>query len=105
MILQEINGFDVKMIAVFICVGYSSFFTNIQLLGTDRMKQIAQKPNYGFSQQELELAQGELKVALALANYSSAAYSRGNLKHALDARSKAQSLCMRATARLTADSR
>jgi len=28
------------------------------------MKQTVQKPNYGFNQQELELAQGELKVAL-----------------------------------------
>jgi hypothetical protein len=67
------------------------------------MKQTAQKPNYGFNQQELELAQGELKVALVFADYSSAAYSRGNLKHALDARSKALSLCIRASARLTAE--
>jgi len=66
------------------------------------MKQTVQKPNYGFNQQELELAQGELKVALIFADYSSAAYSRGKLKHAIDARSKAKSLCMRATARLTA---
>jgi hypothetical protein len=60
----------------------------------------AQEVDYGFNPQELELAQDELKKALMLANYSSAAYSRGKLKHAMDAKSKAQSLCMRATARL-----
>lgn len=67
------------------------------------MTQRRQKPNYGFNQEELEVAQGELKAALIFADYSAAAYSRGNLKHALDARSKVKSLCMRATARLTAE--
>ena len=66
------------------------------------LTQRRQKPNYGFSQEELEVAQGELKAALIFADYSAAAYSRGNLKHALDA-SKVKSLCMRATARLTAE--
>ena len=67
------------------------------------MKQTAHKLNFGFNQQELELAQDDLRVALAFADYSSTAYSRGNLKQAVDARSKARSLCMRATARLTAE--
>jgi len=66
------------------------------------MTQTGQKPDYGFNSQELELAQGELKVALMFADYSSSAYSRGKLKQAIDARSKARSLCMRATARLNA---
>jgi len=66
------------------------------------MASTAQKPNFGFNEQELELAQGELETALTFADYSSAAYSRGDLKHALDARFKARALCMRATARLTA---
>jgi len=60
----------------------------------------AQELDYGFNPQELELAQDELKVALMLADYSSAAFSRGKLKRAIDAKSKAQSLCVRATARL-----
>ena len=66
------------------------------------MTRTAQEPNVGFNRDELELAEGELKIALMFADYSSAAYSRGNLKHAIDARSKARSLSARATARLTA---
>ncbi|MBZ5591955.1 MAG: hypothetical protein LAP39_06945 [Acidobacteriia bacterium] len=65
------------------------------------MTQTAHETDYGFNPQDLELAQGELTMALVFADYSSAAYLRGNLKHAMDARSKAQTLCMRATARLT----
>jgi hypothetical protein len=65
------------------------------------MTQTAQEPDYGFNPQEVELAQGELKVALMFADYSSASFSRGELQHAIDARFKARSLCMRATARLT----
>lgn len=65
------------------------------------MTQTVQETDYGFNPQELELAQSELKVALMFADYSSAAFSRGSLKHAIDAKSKAQSLCVRATARLT----
>jgi len=38
----------------------------------------------------LELAESELKVALLLANFSSAAYSTGRLHHATDARCKAE---------------
>jgi hypothetical protein len=67
------------------------------------MIQTARRPNDGFNQQDLALAQDELKVALIFADYSSAAYSRGKLKHAFDARCKAQLLCMRATARLTTE--
>ncbi len=67
------------------------------------MTQTGQKPDYGFNSQELELAQGELKVALMFADYSSASYSRGELKHAIDARSKARSLCMRASALLNVE--
>ena len=67
------------------------------------LTQRRQKPNYGFNQEDLELAQGELKGALIFADYSSAAYSRGNLKHAIDGRSKAKFLCARATARLTTE--
>jgi hypothetical protein len=67
------------------------------------MRQTRQKPNYGFNQEDLELAPGELKVALIFADYSSAAYSRGKLKHAIDARCKAKSLCMRVAARLTTE--
>jgi hypothetical protein len=66
------------------------------------MTQTAQEPDYGFNPQEVELAQGELKVALMFADYSSASYSRGELQHAVDAKFKARSLCMRATARLAA---
>jgi len=61
------------------------------------------KPKYGFNQEDLEFAQDELKVALIFADYSSAAYSWGSLKQAIDARCKAKFLCMRATARLTAE--
>ena len=67
------------------------------------MTQTARKPNYGFDQEELDLAQGELKVALIFADYSSSAYSRGKLKHAIDARCKAKLLCARVTARLTTE--
>jgi len=67
------------------------------------MTQTAPKPDYGFNHEDLALAQDQLKVALIFADYSSAAYSRGNLKHAFDARCKAQLLCMRATARLTTE--
>jgi hypothetical protein len=66
------------------------------------MTQTAQEPDYGFNPQEVELAQGELKVALMFADYSSASYSRGELQHAIDARFKARFLSARATARLTA---
>jgi len=66
------------------------------------MTQTTEKPDYGFNAQEVELAQGELKVALMFADYSTASFSRGELQHAIDARFKARSLCMRATARLTA---
>lgn len=66
------------------------------------MTQTAQEPDYGFDPQEVELAQGELKVALMFADYSSASYSRGELQHAIDARFKARFLSARATARLTA---
>jgi hypothetical protein len=66
------------------------------------MTQTTEKPHYGFNAQEVELAQGELKVALMFADYSTASFSRGELQHAIDARFKARSLCMRATARLTA---
>jgi hypothetical protein len=53
-------------------------------------------------EERLELAESELKVALLLANFSSAAYSRGRLQHATDARSKAEHACTRAAARLAA---
>ena len=69
------------------------------------MTQTAKDRDYGFNPQEVELAQGELKVALMFADYSSASYSRGELQHALDARSKARFLSARATARLTAAER
>jgi hypothetical protein len=68
------------------------------------MTQTAPEVDYGFNQQELEVAQKELKLAL-FTDYSSMAYSRGKLKHAADARSKARSLCMKATARLTVSAR
>ena len=64
------------------------------------MTQTAQQPDCGFNPQEVELAESDLKVALMFAGYSSAYYSRGELQQAIDARSKARSLCMRATARL-----
>jgi hypothetical protein len=51
-------------------------------------------------EERLQLAAGELKVALLFANLSSAAYSTGRLQHATDARSKAQRACNRAAARL-----
>jgi hypothetical protein len=53
-------------------------------------------------EERLELASSELKVALLFANLSSAAYSKGRLQHATDARSKAQRACNRAAARLAA---
>ncbi len=52
--------------------------------------------------ERLELAEGELKVALLFANFSSAAYQTGRLQHATDARCKAEHVCTRATARLAA---
>jgi hypothetical protein len=69
------------------------------------MRQTAAEVDYGFNQQELGVAQKELKLALLFTDYSSMAYSRGKLKHAADARSKARSLCMKATARLTVSAR
>ncbi len=66
------------------------------------MTQTAQEPDYGFDPQAVELAQGELKVALMFADYSSASYLRGELQHAIDARFKARFLCARASARLSA---
>jgi hypothetical protein len=69
------------------------------------MTQTASEVDYRFNQQELAVAQKELKLALLFTDYSSAAYSRGKLKHAADARSKAHSLCMKATARLTISAR
>jgi len=65
------------------------------------MRQTAQKPYDGFNLHEVELAQGDLRLALAFAAYSSAAYERGKLKRAIDARSRAHSLCVKAIARLT----
>ena len=50
--------------------------------------------------EELSFAESELKVALLLADLSSAAYRVGRLRRACDARSKAESLCTRAAARL-----
>ena len=67
------------------------------------MTPTAQEPDYGFNPQEVELAQGELRRALMFADYSSAAYSRGKLHHALDAKSKARCLCKKAMARLTVE--
>ena len=58
-----------------------------------------------LDQQELGTAQEELKLALLFAEYSSVAYSRGKLKHAADARSKARSLCTKASARLIVSTR
>ena len=85
-------------------MGYNLYFTDNPIGIVDwkcRMTQTPQKPNYGFNQEDLELAQSELKVALIFADYSSSAYSRGNLKRAIDGRCKAKFLCARATARLT----
>jgi hypothetical protein len=62
------------------------------------MRRTAGELDYEFNQRELELAQVELKKALMLANYSS--ITQGKLKQAIDAKSKARFLCMRATARL-----
>lgn len=51
-------------------------------------------------QQELELAQHELKAALVFAKFSSNSYSMGNLQHAIDAHSKATAYRARAARRL-----
>jgi hypothetical protein len=64
------------------------------------MTQPTEETDYGFDLQDLELAQEELTVALFFADYSSSAFSHGKLRHAIDARSKARSLCNRASARL-----
>ena len=53
-------------------------------------------------QQELELAESELKAALIFARFSSSSYSTGNLQRATDARSKAKAACARAAQRLAA---
>jgi len=53
-------------------------------------------------EERLELAEGELKVALLFANFSSASYSTGRLQRATDARSKAEHICTTAAARLAA---
>jgi hypothetical protein len=64
------------------------------------MTQPSKKYCHDFDPQELEIAQNELKMALMFADYSSAAFSRGKLQHAIDARSKARFLSARAAARL-----
>jgi hypothetical protein len=66
------------------------------------MTQPLEKYRNDFDSQQLEIAQDELRVALMFADYSSAAFSRGKLQHAIDARSKARSLSARVAARLTA---
>ena len=53
-----------------------------------------------FHTEELAFAESELKVALMFADLSLSAYRIGRLKRACDARSKAESLCTKATARL-----
>jgi hypothetical protein len=53
-------------------------------------------------QQELELAQSELRAALIFAKFSSNSYSTGNLQHATDAHSKAKAARERAARRLAA---
>jgi hypothetical protein len=64
------------------------------------MTQPLEKYRHDFDPQQLEIAQDELKVALMFADYSSAAFSRGKLQHAIDARSRARFLSARAAARL-----
>ncbi|HUJ21128.1 MAG TPA: hypothetical protein VLX58_06370 [Bryobacteraceae bacterium] len=58
-------------------------------------------PDDTVHQEQLELAESELEVALLFANLSSAAYSLGRLHHATDARTKAELACTRAAALLT----
>lgn len=57
--------------------------------------------NYQSSEESLEVARDELKSAQLLSDFSSIAYSIGNLQRASDARSKADMLCARAADRLT----
>jgi hypothetical protein len=52
----------------------------------------------------IESAKYELKLALTFAKISSTAYQGGNLKHAADARSKAEAVRQRAIADLAAAS-
>jgi hypothetical protein len=65
------------------------------------MTQPIEKYCHDLDPQELDIAHDELKVALMFADYSSAAYARGKLQRAIDARSKARSLSARAAGRLT----
>jgi hypothetical protein len=51
--------------------------------------------------EQLKLAERELEVALLFANLSLAAYSKGRLRSATDARTKAELAWSRAAARLT----
>lgn len=53
-------------------------------------------------QQQLEIAESELKAALIFARFSSTSYSTGHLQRATDARSKAKAVCARAAQRLAA---
>jgi len=53
-------------------------------------------------EQQLEIAESELKAALIFARFSSSSYTVGNLQHAADARSKANMACARAAQRLAA---
>lgn len=53
-------------------------------------------------QDQIELAESELKTALIFARFSSSSYSTGNLQRATDARSKATAACARAAQRLAA---
>src|SRR5713101_4426961 len=53
-----------------------------------------------FHADEQAFAESELKVALMFADLSLAAYRVGRLKRACDTRSKAESLCSKAAARL-----
>jgi hypothetical protein len=63
---------------------------------------MTQNQDYCSSAQGLDAARNELKMARVLWEFSSTAYSKGNLQRAGDARSKAKLLCASAAERLTA---
>ena len=59
-------------------------------------------PSSPEPQKPLEIVQSELEAALVFSEFSSRAYSHGNLQRAIDARAKAERVFTRATETLSA---
>lgn len=66
------------------------------------MSQPAPQRTQASQREDVSFAESELKIALLFADLSMTAYRVGRLGRACDTRSKAESLCRRAAARLNA---